>query len=106
RGLGDQLADVTLRGFITVLRSLRPRAFLFENVPGFVYRVHAAALELLVSEAVNMGYECSWRVLNAADYGVPQMRHRFVMLGGLRRKLAFPEPTHTVRSTGLLIESD
>jgi DNA (cytosine-5)-methyltransferase 1 len=42
-----------------------------------------------------LGYACEWRLLNAAHFGVPQKRERFVMIGVQRGiKIKFPEPTH------------
>lgn len=96
RGIEDDLGDVTLRGYLRVLEALRPRAFLLENVAGFAYNVHRAGLELLLDTAHSLGYGCSWRIVNSADYGVPQIRERFFLVG-LRDggEFAFPASTHS-----------
>lgn len=95
RGIDDPVGDETLRGYIRLLGELRPRAFLFENVAGFAYAVHRDALDVLEEEARQLGYSTSQKVLNAADYGVPQIRERFFMVG-LRgsRQFQFPAQTH------------
>lgn len=94
RGKADPLALETLEGYLRVLKVIFPRAFLFENVPGFAYKVHRDALDHIVRAASSLGYRCSWSVLNAADYGVPQIRHRFFMIGVREGEFAFPRPTH------------
>ena len=46
RALADPVAKETIGGFLSVLESLRPRAFLMENVSGFVFEAHRDALRL------------------------------------------------------------
>jgi DNA (cytosine-5)-methyltransferase 1 len=94
RGINDPVGDETLRGYLRLLEELRPRAFLFENVAGFAYKVHPEGFELLRETAQRLGYSVSFEVLNAADYGVPQIRQRFIMVGVKGRKFEFPSPTH------------
>ena len=95
RALDDPVADMTLRGYLRALEILRPRAFLLENVPGLGYSAHRSALELIESEAGRLGYVTNWAVLNSADYGVPQIRQRFFMIGSKDGKVEMPEPTHS-----------
>lgn len=95
RALDDPVGDATLTGYLRVLQYVRPRAFLLENVPGMRYKVHADALNFLEATASALGYKTNWAVLNAADYGVPQIRERFFMLGSLDGHVPMPEPTHS-----------
>jgi DNA (cytosine-5)-methyltransferase 1 len=94
RGIKDPVGEETLRGYLRLLKELSPRAFLFENVAGFAYKVHPEGFQLLSCEARRLGYEISHAVLNAADYGAPQIRQRFIMVGMRDRTFRFPEPTH------------
>jgi DNA (cytosine-5)-methyltransferase 1 len=94
RALDDPVGDETLNGYLGVLKILRPRAFLLENVHGFAYGVHREALNYVIDVAEETGYTCTWRVLNAADYGVPQIRERFFLIGLLEGSFEFPQPTH------------
>jgi DNA (cytosine-5)-methyltransferase 1 len=95
RALDDPVADATLNGYLRILRLLLPRAFLLENVPGLRYKVHAEALNHIEAEAIALGYETNWAVLNAADYGVPQIRERFFMIGSREGRVEMPEPSHS-----------
>jgi DNA (cytosine-5)-methyltransferase 1 len=82
--------------FVRALRELRPKAFLAENVAGLTQGLMRARWERLVDELTAVGYTVTARVLNAADYGVPQRRRR-CMIVGVRAgdaPFAFPCPTH------------
>ena len=94
RALEDDLAWETVNGFLDTLRLLEPRAFLLENVAGLAYKVHREALDYIVSQAEVAEYRCCWKILNAADYGVPQIRERFLLVGVREGEFVFPEPTH------------
>jgi DNA (cytosine-5)-methyltransferase 1 len=94
RALDDPVGWETITGYLDALRLLRPRAFLLENVPGLAYAVHQEALMFILQAAADAGYDCQWRVLNAADYGVPQIRQRLFIVGTRDAKFAWPEPSH------------
>ena len=96
RGLADKRAE-TLHQFFDVVARLKPQAFLLENVEGFATGGGLEFLQIAVSQLRMQGlaYGVSWRVLNAADYGVPQKRKRFMAVGLLGdQEFIFPEPTH------------
>ncbi|PTQ51376.1 MAG: DNA-cytosine methyltransferase [Hydrogenibacillus schlegelii] len=88
------------------VRSMKPEFVFFENVPGLYRGRYRDVLEELIRGLEYEGYGISGpKVVDAADYGVPQFRKRLIMLaasGG--RVLPFPEPTHaspeTARQTG------
>lgn len=63
---------------------LRPRMIMFENVPGLAGKNFASILQKLTTSLFNIGYLCgSPTRINAADYGVPQRRHRCILLAAL-----------------------
>src|SRR5699024_3768797 len=96
RALEDE-NSFTLYEYFRALEEIRPTVFLFENVFGFVYKPHQAAFDLLKSKAEELGYEISYKVVNAANYGVPQIRERFLCVGirkGEGCPFAFPAETH------------
>ena len=104
RALDDPVADATLTGYLKVLQIVKPKAFIFENVPGFCYKVHADALSYLEAVTKKLGYMTNWEVLNAADYGVPQTRQRFVMIGCLGSSVVFPDRTHADPNSDSLLD--
>lgn len=92
RAMADPVGEETITGYLKTLAWLRPRAFLLENVPGLSYKVHGEALAHILEVARDLGYTCTHRVLNAADYGVPQIRQRFFIVGTLESTFTWPEP--------------
>jgi DNA (cytosine-5)-methyltransferase 1 len=85
-----------LDDYLRFLEVLRPKAYLMENVFGLAYRNQSAPFfEKLCDGIRAAGYSLCHRVLNAADYGVPQNRQRLFIIGsGDGRKLEHPTATH------------
>jgi DNA (cytosine-5)-methyltransferase 1 len=91
----------TLGQYLRVLRDTLPRTFLFENVRGLAYSGKSEGLESIregiaaVNAYTGANYQISVRTLNAADYGVPQLRERVFIVGARDGSaFEFPEPTH------------
>lgn len=128
RGMSDDRNMIP--DFIRAVRSLSPRAFIMENVRGLLrpaflpyysyvirelsyptierhddemWEEHLARLEAVHERGPrpDLHYRVSYHLVNAADYGVPQLRHR-VFVVGLRSDIdaewSFPEPTHSQRT--------
>ena len=98
RRLDDPRAR-TLDGFTRVVRDALPEVFLLENVRGIAYSgkeegfVFLKQLTEKINKSRKVSYELSWAVLNAADYGVPQRRKRFFLVGHREGKtFQFPAP--------------
>ena len=87
-----------LQAYTRVLAESLPRAFILENVYALTFKNKASstAFARLTSDIGDAGYQCSWAVLNAADYGVPQLRPRLFIVGARGRTPlpTLPEPTH------------
>ena len=66
---------------LEIVRKSRPRAVLFENVPGLATAKFIDYRQNLLREIRKLGYQPDWRVLNASDFGVPQLRPRFILIG-------------------------
>jgi DNA (cytosine-5)-methyltransferase 1 len=104
RGDAGRLDDPrsnTLGAYLHVLEETRPRAFLLENVEGLAFRGKDEGLKLLldafkgINRRTKSNYQPSVQLLNAADYGVPQLRRRLIVIGARDgTKFEFPEPTH------------
>jgi len=78
------------------VNSFRPKIFVFENVVGLIKYKEGKVLEAMQEVFYNLGYDIQWKVLNAANYGVPQKRERFIMIGVQRgAKINFPMPTNS-----------
>jgi DNA (cytosine-5)-methyltransferase 1 len=81
--------------FAQLIVSVRPSAFVFENVEGFLTAEKGRRVLELLRPLVAAGYRIHLRKINAANYGVPQHRKRVVAIGGLGFDPTFPAPTHT-----------
>ena len=113
---------------VRAVRELRPECFLFENVKGLLrqslasyfhyiilqlsypmlsrkadedWQTHLSRLERhhTGSRETDLSYRVVYRLLDAADYGVPQHRHRVFIVGlrsDLGKEWSFPEPTHSM----------
>lgn len=95
RALDDPVAAETVGGYLRILRDVRPKTFLLENVRGLAYGVHREALTHIIQTAESLGYSTSWQIVNAADYGAPQIRERCLVMGALNGDIRPPEPTHS-----------
>lgn len=96
RALDDE-NSFTLHEYFRALNEIRPKVFLFENVFGFIYKPHQPAFDLLKHTADEFGYDIRYKVVNTANYGVPQTRERFLCVGikrGEGKPFEFPEETH------------
>ena len=108
--LDDPRAD-TLTAYLRVLRDTRPKTFLLENVHGLAYRNKDEGLRYLldgiklVNHETGSNYVVNWKMLNAAHYGVPQVRERVFLIGSRRGlEFEFPEPTHGESVSATLFE--
>ena len=94
RALDDPVAAETVGGYLRILEDVRPKAFLLENVRGLAYGVHREALSHILATAERLGYSTTWQIVNAADYGAPQIRERCLVMGSLKGEIAPPKATH------------
>lgn len=69
--------------YIRAVREIRPRWFLWENVPGALSSENGEAFRQLLSEMDELGYSLAWRVLDAQFFGVAQRRRRLFLVGHL-----------------------
>lgn len=69
--------------YIRAVRKVRPRYFVWENVPGAFSSEKGEAFRQLLSEMDACGYSLAWRVLDAQFFGVPQRRERVFLVGSL-----------------------
>jgi DNA (cytosine-5)-methyltransferase 1 len=68
-------------------------------VGGLGLLVVGVGVVVVVQEAADYGYECEWKVVNAANYGVPQIRERFLLVGVRDGQFTFPDATHAKVAT-------
>jgi DNA (cytosine-5)-methyltransferase 1 len=80
---------------LRIVKDKKPSFFLAENVKGLLSMHDGKVVEMIVNDFKEIGYNVDYKILNAADYGVPQQRERILIIGNkLGVKNKFPEPTH------------
>ncbi|MBJ3764156.1 DNA cytosine methyltransferase [Maribius pontilimi] len=96
---GKQLGEADERNLfndaIDIIDAARPRAVMIENVRGFLDAVFHDYRERLKGQLTRLGYVTDWRLLNASDYGVPQLRPRVVIVAVERARAEhfdWPDP--------------
>lgn len=107
RGDAARLADpraTTIGSFLRVIQETLPNAVLFENVQGVAFARKDEGLARLIygfaeiNRREKVRYKPCFQVLKAADYGVPQLRDRFVLVAARDgTRFEFPTPTHMPR---------
>lgn len=81
--------------YYRILKELRPKLFVFENVKGLLSMQGGDLIKTIIALFESIGYHMQMRLLNAADYGAPQIRERVILVGTLDSKpFIYPKPTH------------
>ena len=77
---------------LRLISEVKPDFVTIENVPRLareqIWKSFVRGLE-------SLGYNCDWSILDASKFGVPQTRHRLVLVGSLHGELKLPKPTHS-----------
>ena len=95
RGIKDKRGQLFYE-FIRILKDKQPKFFLAENVSGMLAQRHSEALEYIKKLFIDCGYVLSFKLLNASDYDVPQVRKRVFFIGyrkDLKKEFKFPPST-------------
>ncbi len=80
------------RAMVEAVRKLKPKIFIAENVKGLLMQHNKKSLERVLSDFKDLGYDISYQLYHAADYGVPQTRERVIIVGTKRGVSAFSPP--------------
>ena len=96
KGMGTDDGRDMVPEFVRFLDILRPAWFVMENVSGLENRTHWPYLREVLTTMRGCGYTIDHQILNAADFGVPQIRNRLFVVGTTTEQaIRWPEPTHT-----------
>ncbi|NWA62881.1 DNA cytosine methyltransferase [Pantoea sp. B9002] len=86
--------DELINEFARLVREIRPSVIMMENVPGLIKK-GSKLFNPVIKEFKKIGYDIDYKVLEVADYGVPQRRKRLVVLGSLNSSVKIPNKTHS-----------
>lgn len=93
RGIDDSRGQLFF-DYIRILKEKKPLFFLAENVGGILAKKHDKAFTNILSHFKDAGYEVTYKLVNAADYLVPQDRKRVIIVGyreDMGRRFEFPD---------------
>lgn len=99
--LADDRASLYIP-YLEYVEFFRPLAVVMENVPEIMSYGGRNIAEEIASSLEDMGYRCRYTILNAAHYGVPQLRQRFyliALLDDFDLDPSFPDPTHYIEQS-------
>jgi len=86
--------------YASFVNFFRPKVFVLENVVGLATHKNGQTLEIMQQCFHQLGYDTDWKLLNAAHFGVPQKRERFLLIGVERgANILFPTPTHSYKGS-------
>jgi DNA (cytosine-5)-methyltransferase 1 len=88
---------------LSLVERVKPRAVMLENVPGFASAKFEDYRAGLMQALAKLGYQPEWKLLNASDFGVPQLRPRFILVALKARDAEFfrwPSPQAKPRLVG------
>lgn len=82
--------------YIRLVKEIQPKAFVIENVPGLVGLFKGQIKDSIIEKFTEMGYVIQYRILCAADYGVPQNRRRVVFVGIKKGGFEYPQKDENI----------
>ncbi|MDF2800674.1 MAG: cytosine methyltransferase [Anaerocolumna sp.] len=94
--------------FIRMVKHLRPKVFILENVPGILNYNNGSVKKEIYETFENLDYDVHADVLCSADFGVPQLRKRAIFIGnniGIDSKSLFPTATHNKKSYVTILDA-
>jgi DNA (cytosine-5)-methyltransferase 1 len=82
--------------YANLIKALKPKFIVMENVKGILTMEGGAYLQNVLKKLRSAGYNVDYKLINMADYGVPQIRERVIILGNrLGLPVEFPKPDHS-----------
>ncbi len=103
RAMDDLDGKETIEHYLRAIKEIKPKVFFFENVHGFIYKPHKKSLDFFLEKSELLGYKTSYKVVNAANFGIPQTRERFICVGVKKNEKAFIFPNETHQNGNDLI---
>ena len=86
--------------YARLIKGIYPKFIVMENVKGILTKDKGKYLENVLTSLEDSGYTVEFKLLNMADYGVPQLRERIIILGNrVGQPIIFPEPDHAEKAS-------
>lgn len=96
RSMNDQ-RNFLYKELLRIIEDKKPKFFVAENVKGLLSIENGEVIKMIVSDFENLGYKVDYKLLNTAEYGIPQMRERVIIIGNnIGVDNPFPRITHYI----------
>ena len=96
RSMADE-RNFLYKELLRIIDNKRPKFFIAENVKGLLSMEGGAVIKVIVSDFEKLGYRVDYRLLNTAEYGIPQMRERVIIIGNnIGAENPYPKKTHYI----------
>ena len=96
----DDSRNKLYKQMLRIIKDKKPKYFVAENVGGILTLGKGAVIQKIIKDFKSIGYKVDYKLLNAADYGVPQSRKRVFIIGNrLGLENPYPKQTHQTPST-------
>jgi len=93
----DDPRNKLFKEYVRIVNDIKPKVFVMENVSGILSMEKGKVLENIIKSFKEIGYKLEYKLLNAAEYGVPQLRERTIFIGTrIDVDIKFPKKTHTL----------
>lgn len=90
----DDARNYLYQSFFKYVAFFRPKVVVIENVPELLIKADGTFRDAISENFVKLGYNCDAKVVNASEFGVPQVRKRAIFIAGREgQKVPFPQPT-------------
>lgn len=82
---------------LRIIKDKKPKYFVAENVKGILSIENGKVINMILNDFRKLNYDVDLRILNAAEFGVPQLRERVVIIGNrIGQEITFPKKTHYI----------
>ncbi|HEM5035388.1 TPA: DNA cytosine methyltransferase [Streptococcus suis] len=89
---------------LRIIKDKKPKFFLAENVKGILSLGKGKVIQMIIKDFESIGYKVDYKLVNAAEYGVPQARERVLIMGNrIGAENKFPKTTHSLTGENLLM---
>lgn len=101
RNMEDQ-RNFLYKEMLRIIKDKQPKMFVAENVKGLLSMEKGKVIEMILNDFRSLGYYVEYKLLNAAEYGVPQQRERVIIIGNrINDSVTFPTETHYLTDLNL-----
>lgn len=91
--------DFLFKEFLRIVKIVKPKIAVIENVKGILSSRNGKIKDAIINEFLESGYKIDYKLVNAAEFGVAQLRERVVFIASrLSGEIIFPNPTHSIEN--------